>query len=715
MIFRQKWEGRRISEGGYFPATVPGNIQYDYGVAHGFADVQFSDNYKQYLPLENDAWEYMSHLSFEKKEGERVFFVSGGIDYKYDISLNGNLVYSYEGMFKPVEADITDALTEGDNVLTVYIYPHPKRAGAPKGTRDEADESCKPPVCYGWDWNPRLLISGMWQDAYIETRDSFYIGHCNVTSSLGEDMREGFAEFSFDCEKPCSLSLYDREGALVWQGDSESVRRAEVKDPELWWCNGQGEAYLYRWEIKNEREVREGYIGFRRIRLVRNFGEKGPSAFPKTRYAPPATFELNGRKILAKGSNWVNPDIFWGRIDREHYDSLLCLAKDANMNILRMWGGASVAKDVFYELCDRYGILVWQEFMLACNNYKGSPHYLSVLESEATYIIKDLRTHPCLALWCGGNELFNSWSGMDDQSLPLRLLGKLCYEHDRDTPFIPTSPLMGMAHGGYRFYIDKQDCEVHQQFQVASNTAYTEFGVPSMSSVETLERIIPKEELFPITDTAAWVAHHGFDAWGKPNWVCMDVIERYFGKPASLRDAVDNSSWLQSAGYQEAFEEMRRQWPHCGMMLNWCYNEPWMTAANNSIIEYPARPKPSYEFVKRAMRPTIFSARIKKFLWREGELFEAELWLLNDAPVSVEGKVVVSIKIGEYEKELLEWSGEAEPNLNCAGPTVRCVLPATDSDRLVLTLRGENGMENSYCLRYDRVSAPASTVRMLNV
>jgi beta-mannosidase len=340
---------------------------------------------------------------------------------------------------------------------------------------------------------------------------------------------------------------------------------------------------------------------------------------------------------------------------------------------------------------------------------------MKTLESEATYIIKNLRSHPCLAFWCGGNELFNSWSGMDDQSLPLRLLNKLCFEYDPTSPFIATSPLMGMAHGGYRFYEVKQGGEVFHQFQRSRNTAYTEFGVPGMSSLENLKKAIPEDELFPIKPTASWVAHHGLDAWGPHNWVCMDVLEMYFGKQSSLEEVVENSSWLQCEGYKAAFEEMRRQWPHCSMALNWCYNEPWITAANNSIVEYPARPKPAYEAVKAALRPTLFSARIAKFSWREGETFEAELWLLNDKPERAYGKVKAVLQIGDRTLDLLKWTAEADAGLNTQGPTVRLVLPHADTDRMTLILRAENGTESRYTLQYKPTSTLANTVKILNM
>ena len=136
----------------------------------------------------------------------------------------------------------------------------------------------------------------------------------------------------------------------------------------------------------------------------------------------PAQIELNGRKIFAKGSNWVNPEIFPGTITEKRYEELLSLALQAHFNMLRSWGGGIINKDAFFELCDRMGILVWQEFPLACNCYPDTSRYLKVLEQEATSIIRRLRKHACLAIWCGGNELFNNWSGMTSQSLPLRLL-----------------------------------------------------------------------------------------------------------------------------------------------------------------------------------------------------------------------------------------------------------------------------------------------------
>ena len=713
MRFYQTWEGRSCTAGrdAWFPATVPGNIQKDYAVANHFADVQFADNYKQFLPLEDDHWEYRTRLSYNRKANERVFFVTEGIQYCYDVLLNGEIVLSYEGMFRGHEVDLTDKLT-GDDVLTVHIHPHPKSARGKAGTRDEANESCNPPVYYGWDWNPRLLISGIWDDTYIETRDEAYIRDCEVRASVNSDLTVGTVRYDFDCDLPCETILLDAEGKEIYRGTEQ---RITVEKPNLWWCNGQGEAYLYTWIVRNEREERTGKIGFRRLRLLRNTDATGPRTFPKTRYEAPITVELNNRRIFCKGSNWVNPELFWGDITTERYEELIRLAKECHMNIFRMWGGAGTPKKSFYEICDREGILLWQEFVLACNEYVGLPRYMGVLKREATAMIRKFRSHACLAFWCGGNELFNAWSGMDEQSLPLRLLNKLCFDLDTSRPFLYTSPLFGMAHGGYVFYSEDQGGDVMQQFQGNYNTAYTEFGVPALSDVETLKKIIPEDELFPIKETAAWVTHHGFKAWGRERWVCQSVYERYFGEPKSLEQMVEGQQWMQNEGYRGAFEEMRRQWPHCSMGINWDYNEPWITAAGNELITYPAKVNPCYYYVQKAMRPTLFSAKIPKFDWKEGETFEAELWLLNDAPETASGRVHVTARVGEEVFDLLEWSAETSANSHKRGPTVRFVLPrAEDTNKVILTLSAENGMESEYEYLY-RAKSKKPVLRQLNV
>ena len=710
---RLNWLGKRCDTGECFAATVPGNIQQDYAAFCGWGDLNYGNNCKRYEEIEDCTWEYRTTFSMPLKAGERCFFVTNGIDYRCELLLNGTPLNQHEGMFSSFEVDLTDHLLE-ENELTVRILPHPKRADAPV-CRDQADRSCKYPASYGWDWHPRILPSGIWNDAYLDCRNQGTIRNCEVRYALAEDYSRATVTFDADCDTPVTYSLYDENGACVYEGREKEFL---LESPHLWWCNGQGAPTLYTWQVRSETDERIGKIGFRRVELRMNAGAwQTPSEFPKTRSTPPITLTLNGRRIFAKGSNIVSPDVFFGPLDRERYRELVTLAKDANMNILRCWGGSGIFKEDFFSLCDEMGIMLWQEFPLACNLYTNDPHYMQILEQEGRAIVRRLRQHPAVVLWCGGNELFNRWSGMTDQSMPLRLLNKICFEEDPETPFIATSPLMGMAHGGYVFYDEDSDREVYQMFGDSRCTAYTEFGVPSVASPEYLRSFIPEDELYPPREGTAWETHHAFGAWHGDTWLCLSIMERYFGKLHSLEEICEKSNWLQCEGYKAIFEEARRQKPYCSMAINWCFNEPWKTAANNSLLSYPAIPKPAYTAVKNSLQSVLPSAKLPKFSYFDGDVLEADLFLLNDSAERVSDTVKVTVAIGDAVYSLLDWktpvSGEHE---NVEGPTVRLLLPRVDgADRLKLTLESEHYGKNEYVLHYRTKEIKKINKKILNV
>lgn len=699
MKFYQNWEAARYNPETKelyetFKANVPGNVQYDYAVSHGFGDIQYSDNVKQFKKIEDYWWIYKTKINYELKAGESLWFVSEGIDYKFDIALDDNIIYSYEGMFSPVEIDITQSARK-DSEISVIIHPHPKREGA-GDCRDQADQSCKPPFCYGWDWNPRLLISGIWRDTYLETRDSSHINSCEPFYTLNKQRTSADVKFVTDCLQNVTYTVKDADGNVVYHGTDPEFT---INNINLWWCNGQGDPYLYSYTAETSGHSVNGSIGFRTVELVMNTGATAePKDFPKSRYPAPITIELNGRRIFAQGSNWVNPELFTGMVTKERYRELLTLASEANMNILRIWGGSGLNKPEFYELCDELGIMVWQEFMLSCNNYIGTEKYLSVLKKEAVSVIRQLRSHPSIVLWCGGNELFNEWSGMTEQSAALRLLNKLCYEEDFERPFIYTSPLFGMAHGGYFFRSTHEDLQdVFQIMNSAKNTAYSEFGVPSIAPVEQLKKIIPENEIFPVKATDAWIEHHGFESWEEDSWVFPSTLEHYFGKPSSIEEMVDNSALLQETGYKAIFEEARKQWPYCSVAINWCFDEPWITAAGNSLISYPNIKKSGYNAVKDSLRPVLASARIPRFDWKSGSLFSAELWLLNNSNDTVYQTITAIIEINGSEYEQISWkTGDVAARTNKLGPTVNFKIPECDSDAIMtLKLKTQDGSADS--------------------
>lgn len=708
MRFYQNWSACIVgNEEDKFRASVPGNVQMDFAQHMGWLqDLQFSNNIRKLEPYKNCEWKYETTLNFKAAKDEKVFFVAEGIDYEFEIYLDGNKIWHQEGMYAPVELDITDSAKQ-DSLLTVVIFKNPEELA-----QSIDRKSCKPPVSYGWDWNPPCPISGIWKPAYIECRKSGFINNCEPFYTLDTEKKTATVRFEYDCAKTVLFTFCDADGNVLYKGTEPTFTLDNV---ELWWCNGQGEPYLYNWSAENEDDKKSGKIGFRTVRLVQNEGTiNEPDGFPKSRYPVPITVELNGRRIFAKGSNFVNPELFFGAVTNERNEELVLSAKNANMNILRIWGGAGICKDEFYELCDEHGIMVWQEFMLACNNYIDDEHFLTVLEREAISIVKALRRYTSIILWCGGNELLNGWSGMNDQSLALRLLNKICYEYDRNRAFLSTAPLEGMGHGGYLFlYEDGQ--EVFQIFNKARGTAYDEFGVPAITTVENLKKIIPEDELFPIKKTDAWVAHHGFEAWGEERWLCKTTVDSYFGESATLEEFCERSAWMQCAGYQAVFEEARRQWPHCSVAANWCFNEPWITAAGNSILAYPNNPKPAYFTVKNSLKDVLPTARISKFLWKDKETFSAEIWYHNDSPKTVSDEVEVIIQVGDKIFNMLTWNtGEIEANCNKIGPTVNLVLPSVPNAECVKVYLKSAHKErnNEYKLLYRYI--PPKTTRLLN-
>ncbi len=704
------------------PATVPGAVQLDYQAAGLAPDPHIGEGFSAYGWMEDKHWHYEALLP-KRPRGEHVDLVLEGVDYAFAVYLDGTLLHEQEGMFTPARLDITALYREGA-ALRVVVLPAPKREGAPEN-REQADHCCKPAVSYGWDWHPRYIPLGLWRPAYVEGSPDTRILGCEVRAAVSDDLMEGTLTLSLQLSAPCEAEWRVRTPGgetlkTIIPASTTSVETAlRVLAPALWWPNGEGGQALYESTLSIPGDQSAARVGFRRLRLVMHEGAwRTPDSFPKSRSNPPITLEVNNRRIFGKGSNWVAPEMCPGAVDEQRYRRHLQLAKDAHMNLLRVWGGGIALPDEFYDAADELGLLIWQEFPLSCNCYPDEEGYLSVLERESRSIILRLRHRASLAIWCGGNELFNAWSGMTDQSLPLRLLNSNCFRLDPLRPFLPTSPVMGMAHGNYAFnYPDGR--EAFQVMPASAATAYTEFGMPGPAPVDTLRSVIPSHELWPPRPIGSWVAHGAFGAWLPCSWLDLPTYERYFGPPASLEDLVEKGQWMQAEGYRCIFEEARRQRPVCSMAVNWCFQEPWPTAANNSLLAYPSTPKPAYYAVQAACRPQAASARIERFQWRPGDCFCAEVWLLNDAPFALPAcSVDASLLIGDTEHPLAVWRCPgAMAGQNARGPRLHFPLPDADAERITLILRvqGRPDMEARYALSF-RANAPAAAAaRALNL
>lgn len=703
----------------FVPARVPGAPQLDWASASGWPPYWQGENSRNFGWMEEVFWIYEATLDLSGAAAdEQSWFECGGIDYEWEILLGHSLLERREGMFSPVAINLTSAGARHGDTLRIIIHPPPKKHRNGED-RWQADQTCKPPCSYGWDWHPRLIPSGLWEETRIRFRRQTHIRDFSHRYVLDANARTASLEVIHLCEGPdpanIRITLIAPDGKLLVDalqphatpipaaghhapGESTSTASIhQLHDLQLWWPHDHGPQPLYKLTLEllgTRGEILDSAsrkIGFRRAKLVMNPPEwSHPKGFPKSRSLPPITLEINGRTIFAKGSNWLPPEIFPGNIDRARYHELLTLARHANFNLLRCWGGAIVNKDSFYELCDEMGLMVWTEFTMACLPYADDPHHLAVLENEARAIIPRIAAHPSQVLWCGGNELFNGWSGMTDQSHPLRLLNALCYELDPDTPFLPTSPVEGMAHGHYLFR-DADGTEAYEIFRNAAYTAYTEYAIPSPSSVEVLQEIIPPEELWPPRTDGSWKHHHAHHAWimVPDTWLVRSTIEHYFGTCENLAQLVDRGQWLQSEGLKFIYEEARRQKPKCSMALNWCFNEPWPTAANTSLINWPARPKPALDAVASACRPVSLSLRIPRFLWHNQDRFDAEVWLLNDRhEAAPPAEVLYHVRIGDWHAEIGRWSApEAAPDRNLQGPSLVLDLPKIEgASTLEITL-----------------------------
>ena len=690
--------GNDLSPAKVVSARVPGGAQLDWAAAHGFPDWTVDQNARVFDGLEDSFWHYQARLAFPPPPPHSsAILVCGGCDYGAQVRINGDKRQEFQGMFSGWEVP----LRATDEDICIIIPPAPKASGAPPD-RTQASHSGKPAMSYGWDFHPRLIPLGIWKPTFVEYRPACHLIECTASVTV----RKGSAVISMPCRvaNPAEgitlrWTLQSPNGDVMVRQIADAAPEAQfehvIADPDLWWTHDLGPSPLYTSLVEllgSDGSVLDRGVqrfGVRTLRLVMADGQwERPETFPKTRSEPPVTIELNGRRIFAKGSNYISPEVFPGTISRDRHTELLRMAREAHFNFLRCWGGAPVPSEDFYDLCDEMGLLVWTEFPLACNNYPDDPAYLDLLATEAAAILHQVKGHPSSAILCGGNELFNRWSGMTDQSLALRLLDSLSLQLAPETPFLKTAPLMGMGHGFYGL-IDSDGRDVCAIFTDAACTAYTEFGVPGPNHLEELRRIIPQEELFP-PQGRAWEFHHGLGAWdiSPDTWLGTSSVAAFYGRePKAIGELVCWGQLLQAQAYKHLFEEARRQWPRCSMALNWSFNEPWPCAANNSLVAYPAAAKPALHAVADSCRPILLSAKTQAMRLRAGSAADFEIWLLNEGGASLDGfDTDVRLKVSEDEIALGTWLVPGSRS-SLRGPTFRTVLPAELQGTIELFLR----------------------------
>ncbi len=687
------------------PASVPGYIQEDCRKAFGLPSIHEGNNEDKYYGLEDKYWHYRTSVTV--KEDGCPFLVLESVEYKYEILIDGVKKAVHEGMFTRTEVDLAEYRGKEISV-EVVIEPAQKLPGEPinEGVGWESAESCMPAFEYGWDWAPRFIVLGIVGDAYVEYRPAARLTGLEVSYRLNDtvDRAEITVSFLPTADGDAVLTLTGHEGETLIS-ETASVtggvffrQTLSLDRPPLWYPHNHGAQplCLLRAELKRDGKTTDEKtrkIGFRRVRMVNN----GNTVHNGDHVDLPATIEINRERCFGQGSNWVPSALSYSEVEYGHVKTLLTLAKEANMNILRLWGGSFIQPDWFYDLCDELGIMLWQEFPLACAHYSEKDGYLAVLEQEATAIVKALRTHPCIVLFCGGNELFCGWSRcMTMQSKALRLLDAVTYRNEPEVPYWHSSPLPGVKHGAYSVLAG--GTEILQTFYVSDYLGYTEYGCGSVSDYETLKAILTEEQLANPTADPIWQARHG------QRWAAFSMTSKITGIPenAPLSEMAAASNEVQANCYRSLFETVRQKWPHSSLAINWDYNEPWETLAGNELVYYPARPREAYYAVKEALRPTHLSLGFRKLRWKPGERITLTPYLLNDSAAEAPAaEAQITLKDGETVLSSFRFSHPAvAPRTNYASAALSFPAPAVRTGKLTLTVESstEPAWNASYTL-----------------
>jgi beta-mannosidase len=645
--------GRPPDEPGWFAARVPGTVLDD---LHRAGQVPDPFHGTQSLAAEwvpQRTWLYRRSVrTGELPPGGRAVLRFEGVDHEATVLLDGREVARHAGMFLPFEVDVTDLLADGEeHLLAVAVHPAPPNE--PQVGRTDRVRVHKSRMTYGWDFCPRMVHQGLWKPVTLETAGPLRLAGVHTGATLDEAGRTGTVSVEASVQAAANGVLRAEvrapDGAVVAtaetpvaSGDTGARLALAVAEPRLWWPNGHGEQPLYDVAVTLHDAggatagTRTATTGFRRVRLVPNPGAPAD--------ALPYTLEVNGRRVHAKGWNWVPHDALHGVPRPGRLDHLLRLAADAHVTLLRVWGGGLIESEDFYRTCDRLGLLVWQEFALSSSGIDSvpseDPDYLTLMEREARTIVPALRHHPALALWGPGNELHDTAAArpLDEAGSPVvRVLADVVAALDPDRAWLPGSP-------SGRAFLNRADLiaadpaaqhDVHgpwehqgpngpQQQLYDSGTCllHSEFGVEGMANRRTWEAVVPRDARWPTGRDNVVMEHLG--AW----WNNTPLVHSAFGGRLHDPDAVRRASQqLQYDGLRYAVEANLRRAPRSSGALPWQFDEPFPNAWCTSAVDHRGDPKPAYHGVRRAYRPRHVCARFPTQVWDGTHgAFSAELW-----------------------------------------------------------------------------------------
>lgn len=661
------WKLRgRAQEGGsdtllMLDAKVPGEVQLDLSAA-GYlpADLFFAKNIMETKKYEGYEWWY--ERTFDApEERENVYLVFCGVDCIAEYFLNGEKFGESRNALIRHEFEVGGLLRDGENTLTVHlsspmVYAHYRPydlsaiyCSGHIGFNGTATSLRKPPHSFGWDIMPRAITSGLWRDVRLEVRDRitfaqlFFKTDTNGFSAAYELKCRycDFEDVEIEFVGACGDSRFEkriRPGFKI--GARDYIR---IPNPKVWWPYGYGDANLYETDVNiyahGELVHTEHHkIGLRTVELDRTDYTDGVNG--KFR------FLINGTEVMCRGSNWVPLDAFHSR-DKSRYAEALALVKDIGCNILRCWGGNVYEDHEFFDFCDANGVMVWQDFSMACNSYPEDPEFLEQIRQEAEFIVREYRNHPSIILWSGDNEIDqthrNQGRNPDTNIITRKVLPEVVLKNDIGRPYLASSPyLTGEVFQnctlipseehlwGARDYF-KADAYKQNKSHFISETGY--HGCPSLDSIK---KFISPEKVFPYFDNDEWNLH-STDVNLNPSRVMLmhrQVIQLFGEVPAEPEDYVLASQISQAEAKKFFIERARAARPRISGIIWWNLLDGW-PQMSDAIVDYYFTKKLAYSYIKRSQAPFAVIA---------GEIsnWNLPIFACNDTLQTVRGSMTMS-------------------------------------------------------------------------
>ena len=712
----------------WYQAKVPGSVLYDMWQADRVPDPFFELNSRLTEWVSSRTWVYRKEFAMPKGwEEAHVELCFAGIDYEAEVFLNGLSLGRHRGMYVPCRFDVTGKLKDKTNLLAVVLEPAPFEQ--PQVGKTSLVRTHKSRMTYWWDFCPRMIHQGIWQDVYLERTGENRFEDLYVYAELSKDWRTAQIHMEVRTQGMAegllrgNFGTHDFETGIT-AGKGEVL--LQIDDPRLWWTNGAGEPFQYECrlflldrdgKVSDSREFR---YGIRDIRFVPNEGCQAENGS--------FTLCLNGRRLYIKGYNWVPADVMYGTVREERLRHLIRLAKEAGVNLFRIWGGGLIETDLFYELCAENGILLWQEFIQSSsgidNKTPEEEAYCAMMEREAESIIKAKRNHTALAVWCGGNEL------QDEKGMPLDstdpLLSRLerqVKQWDSKRKWLPTSPSGGLflnsmeniskapdrlfdVHGPWEHQGLGGHCLLYNS---GTSLMASEFGVEGMANEGVLDRCVAKEHRLPASKDNEVYFHRG--AW----WNNESLVQETFGGRLTEAEQIRKASqFMQYEGLKYAVECNIRRAMRNSASLPWQFNEPYPNLFCTSVVDYYGWPKPAYYGMKKAYAACHVTAAFDSPSLAGRESFWAEIFAGGIRP---EGKDEAGVCIQavlfdmqgnillreEAERDVLRETAEKILELNCHLSQSGTPLMLL---RLSLLEQGEILAENEYLFTKEKDFAP---------